>query len=136
MAEFLLRDLAQKQGLDIQTRSAGIYAVVGAPATEETVAVLEEWGIDAREHRSQPLSWELLDWADLILTMETWHKQYILAKAPELQDRVFVLTEFVGEDGEVPDPYGTARRACREIRDLIQQLVSKVIYKLQNKSEG
>lgn len=136
MAEFLLRDLARKHGLDIQTRSAGIYAVVGAPATEETIAVLGEWGIDAQEHRSQPLSWELLDWADLILTMETWHKEHILAKAPELQGRVFVLTEFVGEDGEVPDPYGTARHAYREIRNLIQRLVSKVICKLQDKSEG
>ncbi len=135
MAEYLLRAVAQQGSLDVEARSAGILAATGEPATPETIAVLAELGIDARGHRSQPLDWDLLDWADLVLTMEQWQKQSILAKAPELDGRVFVITEFVGEEGEVADPYGTGRPAYRAVRDRLHQLVTKVAEKLASEKE-
>ncbi len=135
MAEYLLRAVAQQSSLDVEARSAGIYAATGEPATSETIAVLAEWGIDARGHRSQPLDWELLDWADLVLTMEQWQKQSILKKAPELDGRVFAITEFVGEEGEVADPYGTGISAYRAVRDYLHRLVTKVAEKLASEKE-
>lgn len=130
MAEYLARELARKKGIEVEVKSAGIWAVHGEPATEETVAVLEELGINAKSHCSQPLDFELIDWADLILTMEDWHKRQILAKMPEASGKVFTLPEFVGEEGEVPDPYGTARSAYRQVRDQIQKLVEKALEKI------
>jgi len=137
MAEYLTRELAKQKGVNVEVRSAGIFAVYGEPATEETIAVLSELGINAKGHRSQPLDWDLIDWADIILTMEVWHKQQILAREPETERKVFTLPEFVGEDSEVPDPYGTARNAYRQVRNQIQRLVEKAIGKIaemQNRS--
>ncbi|MCS7186985.1 MAG: low molecular weight protein arginine phosphatase, partial [Armatimonadota bacterium] len=92
MAEFLLRKLACQQGIEeVEVKSAGLWAIQGEPATEETIAVLQELGIDAKSHRSKPLDWELIDWADLILTMEEWQKRQIIAKAPEAKSKVFTL---------------------------------------------
>ncbi|MGQ9462868.1 MAG: low molecular weight protein arginine phosphatase [Candidatus Fervidibacter sp.] len=137
MAEYLTRDLIRRNGLDdIEVKSAGVWAVHGEPATEETLAVLQELGIDARSHRSQPLDWDLLEWADLVLTMEEWQKERIIAKAPELQNKVFTLPEFAGEEGEVPDPYGTARHAYRQVRDQIQRLVEKAVKKIASMVKG
>lgn len=135
MAEFLLRKLAHQQGIEVEVKSAGLWAVNGEPATEETIAVLQELGVDAKSHRSKPLDWELIDWADLILTMEEWQKRQITAKAPEAKSKVFTLPEFVGEEGEVPDPYGTSRHAFRQVRDRIQRLVEKMLGKIAN-AEG
>lgn len=132
MAKFLLQDVAQRNGLDVETQSAGTAASYGEPATEEAIAVLQELGIDAKSHRSQPLSWELLDWADWVLTMTESQKRYILSIAPELKGKVFTLKEFVGEDGEIPDPYGTSRQAYRQTRDEIARLVQKLVEKLSN----
>jgi len=130
MAEYLTRELARRRGIEVEVKSAGVWAVQGEPATEETIAVLQELGIDAKPHRSQPLDWDLLEWADLVLTMEEWQKRQIVAKAPEVKDKVFTLPEFVGEEGDVPDPYGTARHAYRQIRDRIQRLVEKMLVKI------
>jgi len=136
MAEYLAREIARQKGMEVEVKSAGTWAVYGEPATEETIAVLQELGIDARPHRSQPLDWDLLDWADLVLTMEDWHKRQILAKAPEANGKVFTLTEFVGEEGEVPDPYGTARSAYRQVRDQIRRLVEKALEKIASTAKG
>jgi protein-tyrosine-phosphatase len=130
MAEYLAREIARQKGIEVEVKSAGTWAVYSEPATEETIAVLQELGIDPKMHRSQPLDWDLLDWADLVLTMEEWHKRQILAKAPEANGKVFTLTEFVGEEGEVPDPYGTARHAYRQVRDQIRRLVEKALEKI------
>jgi protein-tyrosine-phosphatase len=46
------------------------------------------------------------------------------------KNKVFTLTEFVGEEGEVPDPYGTARHAYRQVRDQIRRLVEKALEKI------
>jgi protein-tyrosine-phosphatase len=55
--------------------------------------------------------------------------------APELQGKVFTLTEFVGANGEVPDPYGTMRAAYRKVRDQLAELVAKLVKKLQASEE-
>mgnify|MGYP001626231610 CR=1 FL=1 len=132
MAEYLLRNLAHQRGINVEVKSAGLWAVYGEPATEETIAVLQELGIDAKSHRSKPLDWDLIDWADLVLTMEEWQKRQTIAMAPEAKDKVFTLPEFVGEEGEVPDPYGTARQAYRQVRDQIRRFVEKVVEKIAN----
>lgn len=130
MAEYLMRRMACQQGIEVEVKSAGIWAIQGEPPTEETIAVLQELGIDAKSHRSKPLDWDLLNWAELILVMEDWQKRQILAKAPEVNGKVFTLPEFVGEEGEVSDPYGTARHAYRQVRDQIQILVEKALRKI------
>ncbi len=130
MAEYLMKEMARQYGIDIEVKSAGILAVHGEPATEETVAVLQELGINVKSHRSKPLDWDLLDWADIILTMEGWQKRQILTRVPEMDNKVFTLTEFAGEEGEVTDPYGTARQTYRQVRDQIYMLVEKALRKI------
>lgn len=130
MAEYLLRHFAQQWGVPLQARSAGIAASTGAPATPEVLAVLQELGIDASAHRSQFIDWELLEWADVVLTMTVGQKEHLLALAPELWGKVFTLPEFVGADGEVLDPYDLTLASYRKVRDLLAELVAKLVKKL------
>lgn len=128
MAEYLLRHLANRHGLSVEVRSAGTHAVTGEPPTSETVAVLREWGIDASGHRSRPIDWELLDWADVVLTMTQQQKEHLLMMDGDLNGRVFTLPEYVGlAKDEVPDPYGNTRDAYRKVRDQLADLVQRLV---------
>ena len=42
MAEYLAREIARQKGIEVEVKSAGTWAVYGEPATEETIAVLQE----------------------------------------------------------------------------------------------
>ncbi|WP_019121067.1 low molecular weight protein arginine phosphatase [Brevibacillus massiliensis] len=103
MAEALFRQ--KLEGTAAQIRSAGLAAFDGQQASEHTRQVLTERGI-WQDHRAQRLSLELLSWADLVLTMTRGHKEHILQMFPGHGDKIFTLTEYVGVDGDIADPYG------------------------------
>ncbi|MFD1416370.1 low molecular weight protein arginine phosphatase [Oceanobacillus jeddahense] len=90
MAEALLRDRAQE---DIQVRSCGISAMPGASASIQTTEVLERDGIELN-HQAAPISEELVQWADLILTMTTSHKEIVWSNYPKERKKTYTLKEF------------------------------------------
>lgn len=89
MAEALLRE---KYGVET-VKSAGIFAHEGSAATPQTTAALSDVGIQL-DHRSSSVSRELLEWADLVLTMTTSHKQSLIMQYEEFQDKYFTLKEY------------------------------------------
>lgn len=53
---------------------------------------------------SQPVTDELLNWADLVLTMTTQHKQSLILEYPNFQERFYTLKEYVSHaDKEIWD---------------------------------
>lgn len=99
MAEHLFRNMAEKEKLNVEVRSAGISAYIGSPASKKAVEALKEKGVQA-SHKSRPLNKEMIDWADLVLTMTESHKQLVINRFPKAVDKVFVLKEFVENDQE------------------------------------
>ncbi|MBM7551774.1 low molecular weight protein arginine phosphatase [Thalassobacillus pellis] len=90
MAEALLKHL----GNNVEVRSAGIFAGKGSPMSEGTRQVLEEQSI-AFDHHSQPVTPELVEWADIILTMSEQHKQTLIMQDENCRDKCFTLKEYV-----------------------------------------
>jgi protein-tyrosine-phosphatase len=91
MAEAVLTHLA---GDEISVQSAGLFAAKGSPANDKAIKVLKEKGISI-SHHSQPLSPKLLEWADIVLTMTTDHKQTIIQRYSNFIENVFTLKEYV-----------------------------------------
>lgn len=83
--------------------SAGVAAMPGAGASAESVEVAKKMGLDLSGHRSQPVSDQLLNSADLILTMTNGHRQALVAHWPEIADRTFVLSR---DGSDISDPIG------------------------------
>lgn len=105
--------------------SAGLAAALGAAASQESVSVAAEHGVDLRSHESQPVTDELLDQADSVFAMTRRHRDSLLATRPDLSDTV----ELLARDGsDVPDPIGCGvneYRACEEkierhVRDIVE----------------
>lgn len=95
MAAALLSDLNS----EVEVESAGIYAMDRQKANKHTVSVLQERNIEI-DHYSQPLTNNLLNWADLVLTMTTQHKQSLILDYPQYQDKYYTLKEYVSESDQ------------------------------------
>ncbi|MCX7748880.1 MAG: low molecular weight protein arginine phosphatase [Clostridia bacterium] len=146
MAEGLFRKMIERDEKlkgKISTASAGTSAFDGEMASSNSVKVLRsEWGVDIRSHRSRAITKELIDKADLILTMTREHKRAIIRFYPDAKQKVFTLKEYVVEGKvdenleeynfalDVADPYGMPeevyRRCAFEIQDALQKLVMKL----------
>ena len=112
MAEAMFRDmLVKKLGCEPKelsdrgffVTSAGLAAAFGAPASMESVDLMDQRGIDLTSHESQPLTERLLEHADFVYTMTRGHRNAILASRPDLADRVQVLAR---DGSDIPDPIG------------------------------
>lgn len=69
--------------------------------------VLEEAQM-SHQHLATQLSNDEIEWADLILTMTTTHKDTIISSYPQIEHKVFTLKEYTSEGSleNVVDPYG------------------------------
>ncbi|MEK4248326.1 low molecular weight protein arginine phosphatase [Paenibacillus sp. FSL W7-1287] len=100
MAEAFFRSLAQKKGLAVTVRSAGISTVDGIPVSANSVHALQQHGIQHHGH-STALNDEVLQWADLILTMTAGHKREIIRRYPAVMDHIYTVKEFAYMDDQL-----------------------------------
>ena len=135
MAEALFRRrFGDKAGWN--AASAGIYAGVGATASDHAVEALRELEVDLRDHQSQPLSIELVDAADLIVTMTARHRFHILQDFPDVENRVFLLKSFGTSNVpvDISDPYGGSLDIYRKTRDEIDRALSDLVLFIRTKT--
>ncbi|MBR7795631.1 MAG: low molecular weight protein arginine phosphatase [Bacillota bacterium] len=86
---------------EAEVQSAGIFAAEGQYASPKAIEVLRQKQI-VLNHQSQPVTNKLLNWADVVLTMTTQHKQSLIMEYPNYQDKYYTLKEYVSEaDKEV-----------------------------------
>ncbi|MGM1049146.1 MAG: low molecular weight protein arginine phosphatase [Bacillota bacterium] len=100
MAEGMLRKLAKGRGIPLEVRSAGVSAAEGMPISRHAEAVLRDQQIKDGMS-SKPLSMDLVEWSDLILTLTLSHKQYAIRQFPYAADKVHTLKEYVENDAQV-----------------------------------
>jgi len=133
LAEAMLRRELTTRGVgDITALSAGTGAWDGAPASEGAYLVGLEHELDLSGHRARLLTRDLVQKADLVLTMARHHR----ARVHELggEGRTQVLGEYAGRTGpeaEVSDPFGGDLELYREtyaqLEDLIRLSVDRLV---------
>ena len=130
MAEALAKYEAQKMNTDIEFSSAGLFAQDKSPASKNAIIVMKDMGIDLSSHLSRQISKEIMNRADLIITMTLSHKMMLLKMDSTVKDKVFTLMEFIGQDGEIEDPFGgdiDIYKSCASQLDFaIQKLITKI----------
>lgn len=131
MAEAIARNTAQNMNINASIKSAGIYAAAGYGASYNAIQAMKEIGLDLSCHISKPLSYELLEESDLVLTMTKGHKSSILSLYPAFKEKVFTLFEYIGENGEVADPVGGNIEVYRKTAVQLKNVIVKVFYKIK-----
>lgn len=129
LQEALKKDYNQ---IDIEVLSAGLFTNDGLSASPEAIEAMLLEDIDITAHKSQQVKDELIDTADLIVTMTENHRNFLLERYPEQTDKIFTLAEYSEEQGEdVLDPYGrgieTYIESSRQIKKLLENVVTKII---------
>lgn len=96
LAEALLKEKRP----DLEVKSAGVNALPGMNASEGTIEVLAEKGVSLK-HVSSQVDQELLNWADLVLTLTESHKTTLIKQFPAFVDKIHTLKEYAfGEEVE------------------------------------
>jgi protein-tyrosine-phosphatase len=95
LAEALLQVHVRVRGLEDEVRiaSAGTRAREGYAAAQPSVVIAAGWGVDLRRHRSQPVTDELLEASDLIVTMTEVHRDALGGRGAGVAERCFTLYE-------------------------------------------
>lgn len=102
--------------IDVRFESAGLRAVIGAPATPAAVRALREIGMDSAGHRARQFDGNLAEAVDAIYVMTADHRAGVLEIVPGMEDRVAMLNP----DGtDIEDPFGCSIDVYRVCRDEI-----------------
>lgn len=84
--------------------SAGLHALVGRGIDPDSAAAAEAHGIALHDHAARQFTDEIGRDSDVILVMETHHRQEIGQRWPHLLGKTFLLGHFDAAR-QVPDPY-------------------------------
>ena len=119
----------------ISVRSAGVYAMNGGPISGHSQQLLDENGMTA-SLTSKKFTMQEAEWADLILTMTSSHKEILQRMIAGESYKVFTLKEYVGEsEFDVQDPYGGNSLAYQQTFDELSTLIDVLARKLMEEQK-
>lgn len=129
MAQALARQeldrLGQARGVEVL--SAGTCTISGLPASENSIAVMKEMGIELSAHSSTMLTRELVESSDLVLTMTARHRMDVLDLCPDAGEKTYTLAEYSGAGVDVADPFGGGPADYRRCADQLRGMISLAI---------
>jgi protein-tyrosine phosphatase len=135
LAEVIARDVASKRGLQtVHVASAGTNAWDGATASDGSLLVAMEHGLDLSSHRARSITSDMVARADVVLAMSLSHLERVEALGGE--GKAHLLTAFAagghGRDGgrAVHDPFGSDLPVYRETFDELVDEIAQVMDRL------
>jgi protein-tyrosine-phosphatase len=125
MAVGLLRRRLAEKCLDdrYDVFSAGVRALDGERASENSVLAMAERSIDITDHVAHTITADDVARSDLILVMSRGHGQIITQTWPQYAWKVHLLSEMVGKSKDVRDPYGGSLQEYRAAADVISDYI-------------
>jgi protein-tyrosine phosphatase len=129
MAEALLKQTLSYAGKgDCVVSSAGLGALVGQPPDPNACNLTLKKNIDISGYRARQLNSDMICKADLILVMESTHKNAIEEFEPSAKGKVFRLGHW--GDFDIADPYRKDISAFEFSLALIESGISEWLLKL------
>jgi protein-tyrosine-phosphatase len=131
MAEAFLRQLLRQSSLDWEVKSAGLAVLIETEASSGAKAVAQSFGLDLSAHKSRQLTVSMLAEADLVLVMAAHHERAIKENFPQFAAKIHTLKGFLGESGDVDDPFGGSAGVYRVTAEELHRLSMRLAEKLR-----
>jgi protein-tyrosine phosphatase len=129
MAEGLFKEALAAYGKEgYIVSSVGIGACIDYPPDPYACQLMLKKNIDISGYRARQLNRDMIRKADIILVMETSHKQAIEKIEPCAKGKIFLLGHWGGFD--IPDPYRKKISAFVTSLNLIERGISDWLPKL------
>lgn len=133
MAAEIFKDLGSRLGIEAEAR--GIVVLFPEPLNQKAEAIMASNGLSLDGFMSKQLEQEDFAEDTLILAMESKQREKVLEMFPECEkDRVYVLTEYVGDELEIVDPYGGSLQTYGICFETLAASIKKLI-KILNEGE-
>ena len=132
MAATIYRSLETNS--DIKVISRGLVVLFSEPSNPKAEIVLKSHNLELEGHISKPLKQSDIDENTLILTMTEKQKNSVIEQF-QYTDNVYTIKEFVGETGDVSDPYGGTLLDYEECYVELARLVKKTVIKLNEEEQ-
>lgn len=140
-------------GDDVHVSSAGTHGLDSQPVSQDIAGELTDRGLEIDAFRSRRLTRDLVEEADLVLTAERVHRQFILDDHPEAFRKVLTVGQAVhaaeqvaeglhGHDalpeiarlrgmaqqsGDIDDPYGRGRAAAATAAERMTGMLDRLL---------
>ena len=130
MAEKLFEEALTQSEIkkNVRVFSAGISAMDGDQASDNSIQACQELGLDITDHRSA-LTRATLENASAIFCMTESHRALLnmYFEVPE-STSIFLMREFIDQESkELPDPYGQDIEVYRECRDRMKEALPSLL---------
>lgn len=113
---------------NITSNSAGISILPGSKESAELI--YRELKLDLKNKKAKQIENELLEESDLVLAMTKYWRDYLIKYYKNYKNKIFTLSEYVGVEGKIKDPYGGTvsvyKNTYNQIRELVSLLLSKI----------
>ena len=130
MAEAIFNSMEDSS--DINVMSRGRVVLFSDPINPKAEVVLNNHNLSVKEHTARQLEKEDIDDSTLVLTMSEALKIEVIQEYSDIKD-LYALPEFVGENGDVVDPYGGTLAEYEACFTELVRLVKKTVYKINEK---
>ena len=136
MAERLLVHALEKEEEPIRSLeivSVGISAIEGNRASENAIRALDKVGLDLKNHRSRPITQEIMQYSVVALCMIETHRHLINELFPQLKIPVLLFRELMKSPNSVQirDPFGMPLADYEECRDLMVEAIPSILVYLR-----
>ncbi len=120
------------EGSDMEALSRGIVVLFPEPLNQKTEAVMVSNGLAVEGFVSQQLSDSEIEQDTMLFAMEERQRRQIISRYPSAtEENTHLLSEYVGDELEIMDPYGGSLQTygiCFEvIRSSVQKLSDKIL---------
>ena len=126
MAMGILKDLTLK--LNVEVLARGLVVSFPEPMNGKAEAVLISNGINLENFTSKQLKNEEITENTLVFTMEKAQKAKVLSHYENASvENVYVLTDFVGDELEILDPYGGSLQSYGLCYETLRKSIKKLV---------
>jgi protein-tyrosine-phosphatase len=127
LAAALFRRRLAKAGHEgaLTVESAGTWAKEGLRSPEPVLQAARQSGLDLTDHRSRPVSANLMLEFSLIVVMEAGQAEALKFEFPGIADRVRLLTGMAGPEYDVADPAAMDVPECLQLTGELEALLDR-----------
>ena len=131
MAQGILEKILNDNNKNDTVTSAGISVYEPSCASKNAILALKDMEIDISSHISKALTPDMVEKADLVLTMTNAHRDILKTAMENCKNKIFTLGEYAYDKNEqVPDPYGMDIDAYKECAVSIENALEAVYKKI------
>ncbi|OPJ63416.1 low molecular weight protein arginine phosphatase [Clostridium oryzae] len=112
--------------------SAGASVVPGSSISlNSALTIKDKLNKDISNRKAQQLQLQHIINSDLLLTMTDNIKLYLQRLYPQHKDKIYTLNEYIGENGDILDPYGGDISIYEKTFDMLLNRIKKLIIKIK-----